>query len=101
VANRRHCKTMKVEICRESIHRTAAARCERQSRGMDVRGDSDPGLREILQVVTQSEDQPVTGIHAQRGSFAAIAVGIAVTDFAMIKEVAVSNGHFKLAVLTA
>jgi len=63
--------------------------------------ESDPRLREILQVVTQSEDQPVTGIHAQRGSFAAIAVGIAVTDFAMIKEVAVSNGHFKLAVLTA
>jgi hypothetical protein len=58
---------------------------------MYVRRSTDPGMREEMQIVTQSEDQPVAWVHAERGSFAAVVIGIAVTDFAMIKEIAVGD----------
>jgi hypothetical protein len=58
-------------------------------------------MRKEMQIVAQSENQPIAGIHAQRGSFAAIAVGIAVTDFAVIEEIAVGNVHLERAVLAA
>jgi hypothetical protein len=99
VANGRHRETVKVQVCRESINRTTAARCCWCSRGMHMRRGTDTGGREKMQIITQSEDQPLAGVHTQRGSFEAIAVGIAITDFAVFKEIAISKVRFKRAVL--
>ena len=57
-------------------------------------------MREEMQIVAQPEGQPIAGIQAQRGSLVAVAVEIAVTDMAMIKDITVSNVHFEPAVLT-
>jgi hypothetical protein len=90
-----------MKVSRQSIHRTTAAGCGSHRGWKHVGHGADACVRELMQIVTQSEHQPVTGFHAQRGGFVAIAVRIAVTDFAMIKEIAISNVHLKRAVLTA
>ncbi len=59
------------------------------------------GGRDGMQIVTQSENHPIAGIHAQGGSFAAVAVGVAVTNRAVIKEIAIGNVQLKRAVLAA
>jgi len=67
---------------------------------MHYRWGTDPCMGEGMQIVMQSEGQPITRIQAQRRSFVAVAVEIAVTGTAMIKDITVSNVHFEPAVLT-
>ncbi len=58
-------------------------------------------IREGMQIVVQSEDEPIAPMHAERGSFAAIAGGVAVTDLPMIQEIAVCNVHLERAISAA
>ena len=67
---------------------------------MHHRWGTDPCMGEGMQIVMQSEGQPITRIQAQRRSFVAVAVEIAVTGTAMIKDITVSNVRFEPAVLT-
>ena len=57
-------------------------------------------MGEEMQIVMQPECQPITRIQAQRGSLVAVAVEIAVTGTAMIKDITVSNVHLESAILT-